>query len=157
ANGRAVLVGDAAGLVDPISGDGMYEAFVSAQLAADGVRELLGGRQDALDGYAARLDTALARDAQASWAAKLAFDRYPRPAPAFPSPPRAGASGSAATRVGAGPLGGAGAVAPPPPGALGGLGSTGAAGRSTSPPGRRSSVFRAADSNPAGGCLKPPR
>ena len=33
--GRVVLVGDAAGLVDPLSGDGMYEAFVSARLAAE--------------------------------------------------------------------------------------------------------------------------
>ena len=29
ARGRALLVGDAAGLVDPLSGDGMYEAFAS--------------------------------------------------------------------------------------------------------------------------------
>ena len=35
--GRALLVGDAAGLVDPLSGDGMYEAFTSAKLAADAV------------------------------------------------------------------------------------------------------------------------
>ncbi len=34
ARGRVLLVGDAAGLVDPLSGDGMYEAFVSAELAA---------------------------------------------------------------------------------------------------------------------------
>ena len=32
-----LLVGDAAGLVDPLSGDGMYEAFVSARLAADAI------------------------------------------------------------------------------------------------------------------------
>ena len=38
ARGRVLLVGDAAGLVDPLSGDGMYEAFVSAELAADGDR-----------------------------------------------------------------------------------------------------------------------
>ena len=30
ASGRMLLVGDAAGLVDPLSGDGIYEAFVSA-------------------------------------------------------------------------------------------------------------------------------
>ena len=36
--GRVLLVGDAAGLVDPLSGDGMYEAFVSARLAAGAVR-----------------------------------------------------------------------------------------------------------------------
>ena len=36
-HGRVLLVGDAAGLVDPLSGDGMYEAFTSAALAADAV------------------------------------------------------------------------------------------------------------------------
>ena len=43
ARGRALLVGDAAGLVDPLSGDGLYEAFVSARLAADAV---LAGRPE---------------------------------------------------------------------------------------------------------------
>ena len=31
---RALLVGDAAGLIDPVSGDGMYECFVSSRLAS---------------------------------------------------------------------------------------------------------------------------
>jgi geranylgeranyl reductase family protein len=72
AAGRVLLVGDAAGLVDPLSGDGMYEAFVSARLAADAV---VSGD---LDGYAAALAGALDRHAAASWAAKRALDRYPR-------------------------------------------------------------------------------
>jgi geranylgeranyl reductase family protein len=70
--GRVLLVGDAAGLVDPLSGDGMYEAFVSARLAADAI---VAGD---LDGYTAALAGALDRHAAASWAAKRAFDRYPR-------------------------------------------------------------------------------
>ncbi len=70
--GRVLLVGDAAGLVDPLSGDGMYEAFVSARLAADAIVA------DDLDGYTAALAAALDRHAAASWAAKRAFDRYPR-------------------------------------------------------------------------------
>jgi flavin-dependent dehydrogenase len=70
--GRTLLVGDAAGLVDPLSGDGMYEAFVSAKLAADAI---VSGD---LDGYTAALSAALDRHAAASWAAKRAFDRYPR-------------------------------------------------------------------------------
>jgi geranylgeranyl reductase family protein len=72
AAGRALLVGDAAGLVDPLSGDGMYEAFVSARLAADAVLA------DDLAGYGAALSASLDRHAAASWAAKRAFDRYPR-------------------------------------------------------------------------------
>src|ERR671930_674224 len=41
ARGRAALVGDAAGLIDPLTGDGMYEAITSANLAADAVLDLL--------------------------------------------------------------------------------------------------------------------
>jgi geranylgeranyl reductase family protein len=70
--GRGLLVGDAAGLVDPLSGDGMYEAFVSASLAADAI---VAGH---LEGYSAALSAALDHHAAASWAAKRAFDRYPR-------------------------------------------------------------------------------
>jgi len=70
--GCVLLVGDAAGLVDPLSGDGMYEAFVSARLAADAI---LAGD---LDRYATSLAATLDRHAAASWAAKRAFDRHPR-------------------------------------------------------------------------------
>ena len=72
AKGRVLLVGDAAGLVDPLSGDGMYEAFVSARLAADAV---LSGD---LAGYTTALSAVLDGHAAASWAAKRAFDHYPR-------------------------------------------------------------------------------
>jgi flavin-dependent dehydrogenase len=70
--------GDAAGLVDPLSGDGLYEAFLSAELAASAVLDLLAGRRDALDGYAEDLTGALAGHVAASWSAKLAMDRMPR-------------------------------------------------------------------------------
>jgi flavin-dependent dehydrogenase len=67
-----LLVGDAAGLVDPLSGDGIYEAFVSARLAADAI---LATR---LDDYAQSLSAALDRHASASWTAKRAADRFPQ-------------------------------------------------------------------------------
>ncbi len=70
--GRVLLVGDAAGLVDPLSGDGMYEAFTSARLAAEAIT---GGD---LEGYTTRLAQALDHHAAASWAAKRALDRHPR-------------------------------------------------------------------------------
>jgi len=72
ARGRALLVGDAAGLVDPLSGDGIYEAFVSAQLAADAI---LAGAPEV---YETSLSAALDRYAAVSWKAKRAADRYPR-------------------------------------------------------------------------------
>ena len=70
--GRVLLVGDAAGLVDPLSGDGMYEAFVSAALAAEAILE------GDLDAYSGRLAAALDRHANASWSAKRALERSPR-------------------------------------------------------------------------------
>ncbi|MDQ3086315.1 MAG: geranylgeranyl reductase family protein [Actinomycetota bacterium] len=72
ARGRVLLVGDAAGLVDPLSGDGIYEAFVSARLAADAV---LAGRPEE---YETALASALDRHAAASWKAKRVADRFPR-------------------------------------------------------------------------------
>jgi geranylgeranyl reductase family protein len=72
ARGLVLLVGDAAGLVDPLSGDGMYEAFVSARLAAEAI---LAERPEE---YEAALSAALDRHAAASWKAKRAVERYPR-------------------------------------------------------------------------------
>jgi geranylgeranyl reductase family protein len=86
ARGRALLVGDAAGLVDPLSGDGMYEAFLSAQLAADCTFDVLAGRADSLDPYDEHVRRSLGRLAAASWGAKHAFDRFPRLAFALSRP-----------------------------------------------------------------------
>ena len=51
ARGRALAVGDAAGLVDPLSGDGMYEAFTSAHVAVACTRDVLDGRATDLAAY----------------------------------------------------------------------------------------------------------
>jgi geranylgeranyl reductase family protein len=69
---KVLLVGDAAGLVDPLSGDGMYEAFVSARLAADAI---LAGETDQ---YAAGVERELTPLHTAGWAATRALDRFPR-------------------------------------------------------------------------------
>jgi geranylgeranyl reductase family protein len=68
---NVLLVGDAAGLVDPLSGDGMYEAFASARLAADAILAADPKR------YAETLARTLDHHAGASWAAKRALDRHP--------------------------------------------------------------------------------
>jgi flavin-dependent dehydrogenase len=78
ASRRALLVGDAAGLVDPVSGDGMYEAFVSSRLAAEHVTALLEGRSETLDPYQAALRKELNPLSSAGWGAKIALDRFPR-------------------------------------------------------------------------------
>jgi geranylgeranyl reductase family protein len=77
ARGRALVCGDAAGLVDPLSGDGIYEAFVSAEYAADAVGDLLAGRAAGLEPYEERVRARLARTLAFSWAARQALDRFP--------------------------------------------------------------------------------
>jgi flavin-dependent dehydrogenase len=72
--GPVLLAGDAAGLVDPLSGDGIYEALLSARLAAATILE------NRLDDYEQELEAALGRYAETSWKAKLVLDRHPRAA-----------------------------------------------------------------------------
>ncbi|MDX6451921.1 MAG: hypothetical protein QOH16_1970 [Gaiellaceae bacterium] len=75
---HALLVGDAAGLIDPISGDGMYECFVSSKLATAAALDLLGGRASSLEPYEAAIEAALMPLHNASWTLKQALDRWPR-------------------------------------------------------------------------------
>jgi len=75
---RALLVGDAAGLIDPVSGDGMYECFVSSRLATGAILDLLGGRSSTLEPYTTAVDRELAPLHRASWKLKQALDRWPR-------------------------------------------------------------------------------
>lgn len=77
ARGPAIVIGDAAGLVDPMSGDGMYEAFLSSRLAAGAVMDLLEERIPNLDNFQATLDGALSRHRAVSWAGKLLFEQAP--------------------------------------------------------------------------------
>jgi geranylgeranyl reductase family protein len=78
ASERSLLVGDAAGLIDPVSGDGLYECFVSARLASTAIGDLLAGRTSTLAPYSDQLDEALAPLHRASWTLKRALDRWPR-------------------------------------------------------------------------------
>jgi len=78
ARGTAAVIGDAAGLVDPFSGDGMYEAFLSAQLAAEAALDVLAGRAPGLEPYAEAVARRITPLTAAGWGAKVAFDRFPR-------------------------------------------------------------------------------
>ncbi len=78
ARGRTAVVGDAAGLVDPFSGDGMYEAFYSAKLVAEAALDVLAGRADGLEPYEAAVERRITPLTRAGWGAKLAFERFPR-------------------------------------------------------------------------------
>ncbi|HET8651398.1 MAG TPA: geranylgeranyl reductase family protein [Gaiellaceae bacterium] len=78
ARGRTAVVGDAAGLVDPVSGDGIYEALLSAELAAANALDILAGRASDFSLYTAELRRRLAVQAAASWRAKMVLERFPR-------------------------------------------------------------------------------
>jgi geranylgeranyl reductase family protein len=75
---RGLLVGDAAGLIDPVSGDGMFECFVSSRLAAEAIWNLLAGKAASLEPYSAAADAAMLPLHIASWTLKKALDRFPR-------------------------------------------------------------------------------
>jgi geranylgeranyl reductase family protein len=78
AGNRVLLVGDAAGLVDPLSGDGIYEAVVSADAAATAGASYLEGSAAALDAYGPEVLARLGPLCAASWEWKHAFDRFQR-------------------------------------------------------------------------------
>ncbi len=49
--GRALLLGDAAGLADPLSGEGIYNAILSAQISAKTIEKALSNSKPVLDDY----------------------------------------------------------------------------------------------------------
>jgi flavin-dependent dehydrogenase len=78
AKGRAAVIGDAAGLVDPFSGDGIYEALLSAKLVSEAALDVLAGRAQTLEPYHDALTAKLAGLLSSSWKLKRAIDRFPR-------------------------------------------------------------------------------
>ena len=78
ARGTTAVIGDAAGLVDPLSGDGMYEAFLSARLVSDAALDVLAGRAEDLDAYQAAVERRITPLTRAGWSVKGAFERFPR-------------------------------------------------------------------------------
>jgi len=77
ARGRTAVIGDSAGLVDPLSGDGMYEAFLSAKLVAEAALDVLAGRAEDLGAYQAAVERRITPLTHAGWQAKRAFERFP--------------------------------------------------------------------------------
>jgi len=77
--GRTLLVGDAAGLVDPMSGEGIYGAFVSGRLAADVALRFLDGNAPDLSPYEAAVERELMADIRAATLLRDAYHYTPRP------------------------------------------------------------------------------
>ena len=61
------LVGDATGFIDPLTGDGIQRALLTAELAADALVSTLGGDTAALDGYDRRLRARFRNKNAVSW------------------------------------------------------------------------------------------
>jgi flavin-dependent dehydrogenase len=56
ADGRVAVVGDAAALVDPLTGEGIHMAFASGSLAADSAVSLLSGETEDMSSYQRSVD-----------------------------------------------------------------------------------------------------
>jgi flavin-dependent dehydrogenase len=75
--GPAMLAGDAAALVDPLSGEGIWAAFVSGRLAAQEAKRLLAGETHDLYGYQSALGAAMHDEIVASRRLMAVFQRLP--------------------------------------------------------------------------------
>ncbi|HNU35061.1 MAG TPA: NAD(P)/FAD-dependent oxidoreductase [Methanomassiliicoccales archaeon] len=63
---RTMLVGDAAGLVSPMSGEGLSHGLASAILASDAARSFVNGHEGALRDYERRVKGTVVRDIKAA-------------------------------------------------------------------------------------------
>jgi len=75
--GQAMLAGDAACLVDPLSGEGIWAAFVSGRLAAEEAGRYLAGAVPSLMGYQRALSAAMDDEITTSRRLQAVFQRLP--------------------------------------------------------------------------------
>jgi len=75
----SAVAGDAAGLVDPLSGEGIYAAIVSGTALGPVVEDYLAGRVSSLTGYQAALSRDLMPEVDASTALMDIFHARPDP------------------------------------------------------------------------------
>lgn len=75
--GPAMLAGDAAALIDPLSGEGIWAAFVSGRLAAEAATRYLGGEAADLGGYQRALDAEMREEILVSRRLMALFQRVP--------------------------------------------------------------------------------
>lgn len=79
ARGPVALVGDAAGLVDPLSGEGIHMAFASGRLAAEHAVRVLSGQAGDMLGYQAGVDAELQPELTVSRRLQELFNFAPPP------------------------------------------------------------------------------
>ncbi len=76
-SGRCLLLGDAAGLVDPVTGEGIYNAVRSAQMAAPVIESYLKGSSADLQEYEAVVDRQIMPELKAARALARGFAWFP--------------------------------------------------------------------------------
>ena len=79
ARGPVALTGDAAGLIDPLSGEGIHMAFASGRLAADEAMRVLDGDARDMAGYERAVDDQLQRELTVSRQLQELFHFAPAP------------------------------------------------------------------------------
>lgn len=79
ARGPVALAGDAAGLVDPLSGEGIHMAFASGRLAAEQALAVLSGGLPDMSGYQAAVDAQLQPELDVSRRLQELFNFAPPP------------------------------------------------------------------------------
>ncbi|HWQ28607.1 MAG TPA: hypothetical protein VNN12_06245, partial [Dehalococcoidia bacterium] len=77
ARGRALAVGDAAGLIDPLSGEGIQHAFESGALAAGAIERFLRGETQDLTEYERAVEARIMPDIRTSRKLMAVFHRIP--------------------------------------------------------------------------------
>jgi geranylgeranyl reductase family protein len=75
--GTAMLAGDAAALVDPLSGEGIWAAFVSGRLAAEEAQKYLAGDVYDLTGYQRALEAVMHNEILASRRLMIVLQQLP--------------------------------------------------------------------------------
>jgi len=76
-SGRCLLLGDAAGLVDPVTGEGIHNAVRSAQIAAPVIEHYLQGGSANLKEYEAAVDKQIMPELRAARALSRTFAWFP--------------------------------------------------------------------------------
>jgi len=77
ARGRAALLGDAAGLADPLTGEGIYNAILSAQLAAPAIEESLISGQVRLHDYCKSVEEKILPEMRAAYVFQRVLAQFP--------------------------------------------------------------------------------
>ena len=78
-SGRVAFVGDAAGLVDPLSGEGIGNAILSAQLAAQAAQRLLSGDATDLASYQDAIEAEIEPELRVARQLQALFHQCPWP------------------------------------------------------------------------------